>query len=693
MKKNISFSDFETAVKSTLQSIAKKELNIEFSYIQNSTKKPVLAYSSLHQNNKIEPQVNFIEQAGLKNLPIPDFKTYFKNHAHFLHSNLYQSLTLMQMHSSKINPLFDKKEPIHFSKNKSPFIPIPIPDQFRKYHIKKTRQIFRGYTDRYALLYRYHNSNIHNKLRPESTISAILFDILELVRTEAIGAKEFKGIEQNLNMFQKTESKKYQYHRHSENNLFPVIDALALRIQHNILRKKSVSSDRQALFSFWQSFLDQYLCFWIDQMVASCQDQTLYSKYSLTCIEQLIGKDQKTLSSTKKIPDSLLSQKEKTIQSNPLRLDTDQNTPHQAGSKQEADSLYSQNIIRKDQSTTKQEDETNLLSPSHVNLTPLSPYEYCIYTKEYDEIIYAEKLVKSKELHILNQKLETYLEACRKSISKLACQIRKTLTSYRYYQWDFNLEEGILDNSRLSHIIMDPTYPLGFKKENISPSMDTIVSLLIDNSGSMRGKPIIMAALCANVLAKTLEKCGVKSEILGFTTKNWRGGCAKQDWLKKHKPENPGRLNDLRHIIYKSAHMPWIRTHKNLGIMLKEGLLKENIDGEALLWAQKRLLSYPEKRKILLVISDGAPVDDATLSANITSPTYLETHLYQVINEIEQTSNIELSAIGIGHDVTHYYPHSIMIDDIQHLAQAIGKKLSQIFIKTGIYSTIRKQIN
>jgi len=302
---------------------------------------------------------------------------------------------------------------------------------------------------------------------------------------------------------------------------------------------------------------------------------------------------------------------------------------------------------------------------------------YKVFTNQFDEEISADELCDAEELTRLRNYLDKQLSNLQGVVARLANRLQRRLMAQQSRSWDFDLEEGVLDTSRLMRIIIDPMYPLSFKEEQDTKFRDTVVTLLLDNSGSMRGRPITVAATCADILARTLERCGVKVEILGFTTKAWKGGQSREKWLASGKPGNPGRLNDLRHIIYKSADQPWRRARRNLGLMMREGLLKENIDGEALIWAHNRLLSRPEQRRILMVISDGAPVDDSTLSVN--SGNYLERHLRQIIADIEGRSPVELIAIGIGHDVTRYYKRAVTIIDAEELGGAMTEKLAELF--------------
>jgi cobaltochelatase CobT len=304
-------------------------------------------------------------------------------------------------------------------------------------------------------------------------------------------------------------------------------------------------------------------------------------------------------------------------------------------------------------------------------------FGYRVFTRAYDQIVNAEDLCDPDELDRLRAFLHKQLQSLHGAVARLANRLQRRLLAQQTRGWDFDLDEGMIDAARLARVIVDPTHPLTYKQERDAPFRDTVVTLLLDNSGSMRGRPIMVAACCADLLARTLERCGVRVEILGFTTKAWKGGHAREEWLHALKPPSPGRLNDLRHIVYKSADAPWRRARRNLGLMMREGLLKENIDGEALVWAHQRLLARPEQRRILMMISDGAPVDDSTLSVN--SGSYLERHLRQVIEEIETRSPVQLLAIGIGHDVTRYYRRAVTVTDAEELAGVMTDKLAELF--------------
>jgi cobaltochelatase CobT len=358
-----------------------------------------------------------------------------------------------------------------------------------------------------------------------------------------------------------------------------------------------------------------------------------------------------------------------------------------ADSRADQDALSEQTLEDQDDGSTDRLDRDadaaeipRRADPWRPNMSVLDDPEafgYKVFTRTYDEIVNAEELCDADELERLRAFLDKQLVALHGAVARLANRLQRRLLAQQNRGWDFDLDEGMIDAARLARVIVDPMHPLTFKQERDTEFRDTVVTLLLDNSGSMRGRPIMVAACCADILARTLERCGVKVEILGFTTRAWKGGHAREAWLNSLKPALPGRLNDLRHIVYKSADAPWRRSRRNLGLMMREGLLKENIDGEALAWAHSRLLARPEQRRILMVISDGAPVDDSTASAN--GGTYLERHLRQVIGWIEQKSPVELVAIGIGHDVTRYYERAVTIMDAEQLGGAMIEQLAQLF--------------
>ena len=382
--------------------------------------------------------------------------------------------------------------------------------------------------------------------------------------------------------------------------------------------------------------------------------------------------DSKEKEEKKETPKEDSSQSEKSDEENYLfQKEKDQNSDSDLNALGNSFETSSEN---EDSNQKEVEGDPSLIKKNQKNLLK---EKYKIFTNEYDEIANAEKLENDDEITRLRKNLDQQLTNLQNLVSKLANKLQRQLLAKQNRSWEFDLEEGVLDASKLSRVIIDPFHSLSYKIEKKIEFKDTIVTLLIDNSGSMRGRPISVAAICADILSRTLERCSVKVEILGFTTKNWKGGKSREKWALKNKPANPGRLNDLRHIIYKSADKPWRQSKKNLGLMLKEGLLKENIDGEALLWAFKRIATRKEERKILMVISDGAPVDDSTLSVN--SGDYLEKHLKQTVKWSEENSDIEILAIGIGHDVTRYYKKAVKIADVQELGDVMINQLTRLF--------------
>jgi cobaltochelatase CobT len=427
----------------------------------------------------------------------------------------------------------------------------------------------------------------------------------------------------------------------------------------------------------------------LDRLAASVDDQKAFARISRTIIRDLdMGDD---LSDAPDQPDDDADGSE---EGEPEASDSDDDgegetqSPQQTamddddGSARESDDSDAQMMPSDDDADLDDSDEPAEMGDGDQPARPDPSGDnravtYKVFTTAHDEVTAAEELCDPEELTRLRAYLDQQLASVSNVVSRLANRLQRKLLAQQNRSWSFDLEEGLLDTARLTRVITDPTASLAFKEEEDTEFRDTVVTILIDNSGSMRGRPIMVAAVCADILARTLERCSVKTEILGFTTRAWKGGSSREDWLKAAKPAQPGRLNDLRHIIYKAADAPWRRARRNLGLMMREGLLKENIDGEALMWAHQRLIGRPEARRILLVISDGAPVDDSTLSVN--SGHYLERHLRDVIGEIEAKSPVQLIAIGIGHDVTRYYRNAVTIVDVEQLAGAMVEQLADLF--------------
>jgi len=533
----------------------------------------------------------------------------------------------------------------------------------------------RAETDSKALKQKFSNKEIYQKNLPNSTSCRTLYDISEKIRFELLGAKILKGISKNLkeNYFQKLNLKRKDQLKTKED--VNVAEAFELYMLKNFFDIK-LNPLSNKILSFWEKEFNSSLNKHINFLTKNIENQENYnSKFSKILQGMNIFE-----SENEKNED----EKNKNEQDNNLE-NNDQNQPQDEQEKSKQDE--NQNGIDSDYDLDQYEIDEQLIDTDSENQssenviqkinTVIYDKDYKIYTNEFDEIAKAETLQNADEISKLRKNLDQQLVTFQDLITKLANKLQRQLLAKQNRAWQFDLEEGLLDSSKLTRIIMDPYNSLSFKKEKDLDFKDTVVTLLIDNSGSMRGRPITIAALCADILSRTLERCSVKVEILGFTTKNWKGGKSREEWNKNNKPKKPGRLNDLRHIIYKSADTHWRQSKKNLGLMLKEGLLKENIDGEAISWAFSRLNKRKEERKILMVISDGAPVDDSTLSVNFGD--YLEKHLKKIVKFIENKSDIEILAIGIGHDVSRYYNKAIKITDVQELGDVMIGQLSGLF--------------
>ena len=531
----------------------------------------------------------------------------------------------------------------------------------------------RAIADSKSLRLRFSNRDTYKKFEPEGNISKKLYNISEKIRCEKIGTSYFKGVKNNIEKFyQKRIS--YLDLKSSEDKIVESFENY-LRVKfldfktENIIDKKLKTFKKDVNEKF-KNDITQLKKLALNQEKFNYLISQLISEMSL---DENIEKDEKKNDDENKENQEAKTQnqeqkiKEKDEKQEEMLIDA--STPDLENEAKESD---------KAQEEYEMEDSSRPDLKKRIN-TNFGDIKYKTYTEEYDEIIKAENLESSEELSRLRKNLDQQLLQLKNFISKLANKLQRKLLAKQNRSWNFDLEEGLLDNSKLPRIIMDPFNSLSFKKEKDIEFKDTLVTILIDNSGSMRGKPISVAAICADILARTLERCSVKVEILGFTTKHWKGGLAREKWMKNNKPNFPGRLNDLRHIIYKSADAQWRLAKNNMGLMLKEGLLKENIDGEALKWAFNKMNKRKEDRKILMVISDGAPVDDSTLSTN--SSDYLETNLKRTVKWIEDKSNIELLAIGIGHDVTRYYNRAVKITDVQDLGDVMINELTDLFVE------------
>ena len=542
----------------------------------------------------------------------------------------------------------------------------------------KNRQDFvrlRAETDSRALKKKFSNKKIYQNNLPNNTSCRALYDISEKIRYELLGTKILKGISKNLseNYNQKLNLKRKDQLKTKED--VNVAEAFELYMLKNFFSiKLNPLSDK--ILSFWEKEFDSSLGNHINFLTKNLENQKKYnSKFS-----EILQKMDIFDSDNEKSED----QENKNEQdANSNNNDQNQTQEEQEKNRQDEnqngiDADYDLDEYKMDEQLvdTDSEKQSSENIIQKIN-TSINDKEYKIFTNQFDEIARAETLESIDEINKLRKNLDQQLVTFQDLITKLANKLQRQLLAKQNRAWEFDLEEGLLDSSKLPRIIMDPYNSLSFKKEKNIDFKDTIVTLLIDNSGSMRGRPITIAALCADILSRTLERCHVKVEILGFTTKNWKGGKSREEWNKNNKPKNPGRLNDLRHIIYKNADTHWRQSKKNLGLMLKEGLLKENIDGEAISWAYNRLIKRKEERKILMVISDGAPVDDSTLSSNTGD--FLEKHLKKTVKFIENKSNIEILAIGIGHDVSRYYNKAIKITDVQELGDVMISQLSGLF--------------
>ena len=550
------------------------------------------------------------------------------------------------------------------------------------------KKLTRGEIDQAALKIAYHDAQAHAAVAPVDLTARQVFDAVEQVRYEAYGARAMDGMRANLARADQERAKAQRLdlvQSHHEAPLAEVIRYLA----REAITGEQVPEIAQRAVALWEPNLSPATKSALKGLKASIHDQAAFSQASKTLLQSLDFDLGDPADDDPLDPDEDRDgDQDEAADSGDLRGEDEDSEPSQdpkpddlEAEQGEADAAEGQGAQELDAQTQADLDAESTEAPAPPSARPeredFTDADYEIYSKEFDEVVQAEGLCDPDELTQNRLRLDQRVQHIQSVVAKLANRLQRRLMAQQQRAWDFNLEEGLLDTSRLDRVILNPMAPLAFKWEQDTQFRDTVVTLLIDNSGSMRGRPIETAAVCADVLSRTLERCGVKVEILGFTTKNWKGGKAKEQWLTSGKPAGPGRLNDLRHIIYKAADAPWRRARKNLGLMLKEGILKENIDGEALLWAFERLKGRPEQRRILMVISDGAPVDDSTQSAN--SNGYLEQHLRKVIGHLEARSDIEVLAIGIGHDVTRYYARAVTLVDAEQLGGAIMDQLADMF--------------
>jgi cobaltochelatase CobT len=564
-----------------------------------------------------------------------------------------------------------------------------LPEPSRKLDAREAA-ILRGHADSMALRLTCHNIDVHRRLTPPAPAARAVFDAVEQARVEAIGSRRMQGVASNLDAMLDDRCQRAHYADVATRAEAPLEDALAMIVRERLTGLKP-PKNAQRIVDLWRPWVEERAAADLDKLGSAIEDQRAFA----VAVHRL-------LTSLEMIEEGALDGNLEEEESGGDEQDAGaENETEEGAEDHSGDSSRSETVEASSDPTEEDDmesadaptgefDEEAELSDSEEAADPRRPpspastdpraSDYKAFTKKYDEVVAAEDLCDAEELERLRSYLDKQLSNLSSIVARLANRLQRRLMAQQSRSWEFDLEEGILDPARLPRIIMDPQQPLSFKREKDTEFRDTVVTLLIDNSGSMRGRPITVAATCADILARTLERCGVKVEILGFTTRAWKGGQSREAWLQANKPPAPGRLNDLRHIIYKSADAPWRRSRKHLGLMMREGLLKENIDGEALDWAHRRILARPEQRRILMMISDGAPVDDSTLSVNPGN--YLEKHLRFMIEEIETRSPVELIAIGIGHDVTRYYRRAVTIVDAEELGGAMTDKLAELFDET-----------
>jgi len=564
-----------------------------------------------------------------------------------------------------------------------------LPEPARKL-TKRDAAVLRGYADSMALKLACHDPKLHRKLMPGNPQARGVFEAVEQARVESIGARRMSGVAKNLTAMLDDHFHRGKFDEITDRADAPLADALAMLVRERLTGMAPPAAAKK-MVDLWRPVLEDKIGARLDRLDRLVEDQTRFSDAVHDLLSALDLADESD-ADAEEDGDQSDNRDGETDQSGAEGSpDSDSAQEMSAEEAQGSAEEMSEGAMESAQASTSDLDDAEFGDDEapgeatrphrHGANEPRGP-EYHVYAPRFDEVIAAEDLCDHDELERLRTYLDKQLAHLQGIVARLANRLQRRLMAQQNRAWDFDLEEGILDPARLSRVVTDPFHPLSFMHEKEATFRDTVVTLLLDNSGSMRGRPITVAATCADILARTLERCGVKVEILGFTTRAWKGGQSREAWLAAGKPANPGRLNDLRHIIYKAADAPWRRARKNLGLMMREGLLKENIDGEALDWAHKRLLARAEQRKILMMISDGAPVDDSTLSVNAGN--YLERHLRHIIEEIETRSPVELIAIGIGHDVTRWYRRAVTIVDAEELGGAITDKLAELFSETHV---------
>jgi cobaltochelatase CobT len=558
---------------------------------------------------------------------------------------------------------------------------LPLPSKSLPTHeVAQTR----GEADAIALKLRHHNARVHAKECPKSPLARDVFNAVEQARYEAIGSRKMAGVKQNLRAALEEQCRVKGYTRINTREEGNLAEVMRLMVRET-LTGDGIPESARAMVNAWRSDFAQKV---LDD-VAGLKDKLANQRNFAKAVRRLLADME--LEQTDEELESERDDQDDQDQQDPNK----QQQPQQkSGKQQQSESSTEMDAQQEAEAEAEEMDsgeqemempaqggEEQPGNPGRRNDEPIGKRRnepvYKSFTQQFDEVVEAHELCDPDELTRLRALLDQQLNALQTVVAKLANRLQRRLLAKQNRSWVFDLEEGLLDSKRLPRVIVNPDLPLSYKRETDTEFRDTVVTLLIDNSGSMRGRPITVAAMTGDILARTLERCGVKVEVLGFTTRMWKGGQSREAWINAGKPANPGRLNDLRHIIYKSADAPWRRARKNLGLMLREGILKENIDGEALLWAHNRLVQRTEQRRILMVISDGAPVDDSTLSVNPGN--YLEQHLREVIDWIETKSPVELLAIGIGHDVTRYYRRAVTIVDAEQLGGTVLEQLAALF--------------
>src|SRR5437588_6773321 len=560
---------------------------------------------------------------------------------------------------------------------------VRLPEPPRKLG-KAEAAVVRGHADSSALRLACHDAAMHRRLQPGGQQARAVFEAVEQARVEAIGARRMQGVAHNLTAMLDDRFHRGKFDEITDRADAPVEDALAMLVRERLTGQTPPPMARK-LVDLWRPLIEERAGRDLDRLERVLTDQRRFGDVVhdlLACLD--MGEDRSSESDEDEGEEGEDRNKDEAGQDGEAS-DSAESEQMTAEAEASADELPDSALEAVDAPATEMAGDAEMTDsetaaepwrPRQPRNEPRGP-DYRPFTARFDEIVGAEALCEPEELDRLRGYLDKQLSHLQGVVARLANRLQRLLLAQQNRAWEFDLEEGLLDAARLPRVIVDPLHPLSFKREKDTDFRDTVVTLLLDNSGSMRGRPITVAATCADILARTLERCGVKVEILGFTTRAWKGGQSRESWLAAGKPANPGRLNDLRHISYKSADAPWRRARKNLGLMMREGLLKVNIDGEALEWAHKRLLARTQQRKILMMISDGAPVDDSTLSVNPGN--YLERHLRWVIEDIETRSPVELIAIGIGHDVTRYYRRAVTIVDAEELGGAMTEKLAELF--------------